>query len=227
MEPMKHLNLHLLLVFFFLSVYSVYCAAAEAQSPPKILSPLEKPDAVKVAAPKILSPLEKPHDANLAAKVGQLPFAVDDNIRKICSKTDYPEVCLTGIGPFLDGKDDPNSVIQMLVKSTRTLALTTQAKVKKISEDPSTDSFTARMLDACWGSYNDSVSSLDDAMKALQSNDVAGMNSYLSSAFSNFGICDDAFTEGGHGSPVYDMDKQLEDLVSNCLAISSQFMVKN
>ncbi|KAK9161742.1 hypothetical protein Syun_008083 [Stephania yunnanensis] len=209
MEPMKHLNLHLrLFFFFFLCVCGAMCTAADK-------------------GPKILSPLEKPHDGNHETKIGHLPFSVDDSIRKICSKSEYPEVCLAGIVPFLDGKDDPPSVIQMLVKATRTLALTTQAKVKKISEDPSTDSFTARMFDACWGSYDNSVSSLDDAMKALQNHDTAAMNSFLSAAFSNFGVCDDAFSEGGHGSPVHELDKQLEDLVSNCLSISSQFMVKN
>ncbi|XP_057476848.1 pectinesterase inhibitor 10-like [Actinidia eriantha] len=149
----------------------------------------------------------------------QIPTHADPAIEKICKSTDYPDVCLAAVTPFLNGKTDPESVLGMAIQASIDLTNIAVAKATTIATSAAITPQMASILGDCKDSYNDALDNYKSAMDALGASDVGTVNSMLSAAITDFSDCDDELN--GLESPLLAFDGTLTKMTSNCLAIAS------
>ncbi|KAB1213847.1 Pectinesterase inhibitor [Morella rubra] len=137
-------------------------------------------------------------------------------IKKICSKTDSPALCISSVSPFLTGKSDPVSVLQMAIKACTAHANSALAAASSLVK---TYKSLAPAIGDCKDSYRDVMDNLQNAKDAIPTHDIGTINSMLSAALSDFGTCDDGFTGGT--SPLANYDAKGTKLASICLAVAS------
>nr|GME08077.1 pectinesterase inhibitor 3-like [Ipomoea batatas]GME08078.1 pectinesterase inhibitor 3-like [Ipomoea batatas] len=130
-------------------------------------------------------------------------------LRKICSKTEKPSLCVSTIAPRLRGGGaNPRAVLDICIKASYDLAKSGAAKVKKLG------------VKECKGKFNDALSNFDLATKAFQKKDVGTMNSMLSAVVTDMSDCQDKLS--GSGSPLIALGDKLATMTSNCLLIIPQ-----
>ncbi|KAL3500782.1 hypothetical protein ACH5RR_039875 [Cinchona calisaya] len=80
------------------------------------------------------------------------------------------------------------------------------------------------VYESCKENYEDSIDSLNDGKKALNSGDFGGLNNFASAAETDADTCQEGFEEGSFAEPpqVKQANKKLEDLSSIILSISNK-----
>jgi|UniRef100_A0A2N9IQB4 pectinesterase inhibitor-like protein len=148
-------------------------------------------------------------------------LSMDPSIKKICETTDNPDLCVSSIAPFLSGKTDPISVLEMAINAATQHAKNAMAMASKLSAVPkaTTDSANAPLFEDCKEMYSDALDNLQSAMDAIPSRDIGTINSMLSAALTDFVTCEDGFS--GETSPLSPYDDKGTKMASNCLAIAS------
>ncbi|KAK6930270.1 Pectinesterase inhibitor domain [Dillenia turbinata] len=151
---------------------------------------------------------------------------VDPKIKKICESTDYPQICLSTIGPFLTGKTDTISVLEIVIKACVQHAKLALKAAKQLSKKSGVSQILSSGADVCRENFEDALDNLQRAMDAIPGKDIGTINSMLSAVVTDAGSCEDAFQEG----PVPDSDEEppmkiyydkLSKMASNCLAVAS------
>ncbi|KAA8531230.1 hypothetical protein F0562_005856 [Nyssa sinensis] len=145
--------------------------------------------------------------------------SVDPALKKICDSTDYSALCISSITPYLNGKTDTISVLEMAMKASTNQTKMAISKITKLVGSPATPPQTVSILNDCKDSYNDALENFQYAMGALPDRDIGTMNSMLSASITDYGDCEDAFAE--QTSPLADYSEKLMHMVDNCLAIVS------
>ncbi|KAF5452263.1 hypothetical protein F2P56_027282 [Juglans regia] len=182
-------------------------------TPTPIISPNPAPTPDIPAAPKSSQPSIAP-----APLIGEPPFNFPLNpaIKKICEATDYPLVCLASTAPFLTGKVDVISVLEVAVKACSLHAkIALNIASKALKTEPS---ISASVSD-CMDMYNDVLDNIESAVDALSTRDTGTFNAMLSAVLTDYGTCEDGFA--GERSPLSEVDDKGTKLASNCLAIAS------
>ncbi|CAB4274906.1 unnamed protein product [Prunus armeniaca] len=142
-------------------------------------------------------------------------------IQQICKNTDYPDICVSSVAPFLPlvPKLDPVAVLEMTIKAATTHAKLSLAAASKLVLMNNIARGTAAALSDCKDMYGDALDGLQSAMDAIQSRDIGTINSMLSGVVTDAVTCGDGFE--GENSPLGDYDDKLHKMASNCLAIAS------
>lgn len=145
--------------------------------------------------------------------------SLDPSIKKICDSTDYSDICLTSLSPFLiPGKTDPVSVLESAIKATTQHAKQAMSHATKLASAPNLPTRKSNALSDCQYMFSDALDNLQSAMEALPSRDFGTVNSMLSAVITDSETCEDGFSGT---SPLADFDATLRMMGSNCLAISS------
>lgn len=155
-----------------------------------------------------------------------VPAAVQSNpeLNKICQQTDYPDICLATIAPYMDdlgSKPDAASVLEYSIKAATEQtqsAITTAEKVASTS-DVSANEKSA--INDCKDSYTDALDNFKAASDAISSSDVATMNSKLNLVITDFNDCD--YFLNGITLPLQAINGRLTKIATNCLALVTLF----
>ncbi|XP_043710601.1 pectinesterase inhibitor 10-like [Telopea speciosissima] len=184
--------------------------AASSASPP---SPPPKPEPTK---PQQATPPTPPVTNPSTNTV------VDPKINKICQATDYPDLCLSSLKPYLYGKTDLITIMHDEIKTCKDRAIAASAAAQKKSQDPKNNIDTISVAKDCKHSFRDALANIQEAEDAMKVHDIGTVNSMLSAALTDIGDCDD---EISHNREVQQLlsrpDVTLKDLTGNCLAIAS------
>ncbi|KAL1211879.1 Pectinesterase 2 [Cardamine amara subsp. amara] len=132
-------------------------------------------------------------------------------IKSICAKTDNPQLCESSVTPLLTPKlkPDTSSVLVLSIQASINATKVAMATVEKVAAAD------------CKELYDDAVTNLEDAVNAVESRDIATVNTNLSAAMTDYSTCNDGFEESGEPNPLADVSDKLTKMVSNCLAIST------
>uniref|UniRef100_A0A7N0TKR2 Pectinesterase inhibitor domain-containing protein n=1 Tax=Kalanchoe fedtschenkoi TaxID=63787 RepID=A0A7N0TKR2_KALFE len=141
----------------------------------------------------------------------------DPEIKKMCDKTDYPDLCQSTVAHFMDGRNDPVSMLDMVIKACVQYTHLAMAGAKKLSASPAFGRIKSRFNDIA-EYYADALENLQDAANAIKVKDMATVNINLSAALDDFGAYED---DWGETSPMADFDTKLTHMASNCLAIAT------
>ncbi|KAK3008178.1 hypothetical protein RJ639_013990 [Escallonia herrerae] len=128
------------------------------------------------------------------------PSDVNPTIRQICDKTDHPALCLSTIAPYLKGKADMMSVLDVAIKASAEVTKLALFMAKKVASLPGTPPDVASILKDCKGSYDDALYNFQNAMDALPARDTGTMSTMLSAVITDVGDCDDEFS--GQNNPL-------------------------
>ncbi|MCD7456649.1 hypothetical protein HAX54_032557 [Datura stramonium] len=144
------------------------------------------------------------------------------SIKKICDNTDYPDLCIATVAPFIRGNVVVNvqNVLQVAMKASGQFAKLGFGAVKRASESPATPPNTKKMLKTCLDSWDTVLYNYEKAIEALRIHDTGRMNAVLSAAITDISDCEDAFE--GVVSPLTGYGQKMTKMTSNCLAIVSQ-----
>ncbi|PPS09770.1 hypothetical protein GOBAR_AA10866 [Gossypium barbadense] len=122
------------------------------------------------------SPVPPPISQSLTAA------SSDPQIKSLCAKTEYPDLCLTTIAPFFNGKTD--------IASANATA-TKMAADPKYADDPKTISG----LKGCYEMYDDALDNMQNAMDTIPVYDIGTIETMVSAAITDYGTYDDGFTQ--------------------------------
>ncbi|KAJ8748287.1 hypothetical protein K2173_000859 [Erythroxylum novogranatense] len=185
----------------------------------------------RVQPPSLSPDFELPHAPTLSESTSSASSTLDlaipsieaPALQKICGITSYPEKCLQSITPFLSGgASDPVSILKMEVKALRGGFENGIRVAKKMMEEPSTDDWIKSCLDTCVEVFEGGMYDLDDALGSIASKDLHKLQILLSAGLSYVSTCEDSFGEQPDvESPLKEMNKELDQLASNTLAICS------
>lgn len=146
----------------------------------------------------------------------------DPLLKKICDVTDNPLLCVSSVIPYLSGKIDPVSILQLQIKACGNQTHAALQEVLKLIKDPSTSTIASTCLQQCQETYNDALDNLQNAISAIAARDKGTLNSMLSAAMTDYETCEDGFAELPiSSSPMAVADELLSKLASNCLAIAT------
>ncbi|KAB2040222.1 hypothetical protein ES319_D02G068000v1 [Gossypium barbadense] len=161
--------------------------------------------------------------------ISQPPTVVpsDPQIKSLCAKTEYPDLCLTTIAPFFNGKTDIASVVEMLIKAGTEQTKQANATATKMAADPkyADDPKTISGLKGCYEMYDDALDNMQNAMDAIPVHDIGTIETMVSAAITDYGTCDDGFTRQPNPvpdgvSPMVDINENLQNIGSIILAIT-------
>ncbi|KAG6726299.1 hypothetical protein I3843_02G062400 [Carya illinoinensis] len=186
-------------------------------SPPQPSTPDANPPVSHISAPSPASYLSPESAPTPSQSPGPRPFPLNPAIKKICEATDYPLLCLASTAPFLTGKVDVISVLEVAVKACSLhakLALSIASKVLKTKPG-----INSAAVSDCMEMYNDVLDNIESAVDALSARDTGTFNSMLSAILTDYGTCEDGFA--GQRTPLSEVDDKGTKLASNCLAIAS------
>ncbi|XP_027338282.1 uncharacterized protein LOC113852243 [Abrus precatorius] len=139
-------------------------------------------------------------------------------VKQICSHTDYPDVCLSTITPFLNDHFDVMNVLEASIKACGHQIRFTISKVKKyFGSSPELDS----LLTDCRNQYSDAMENLQRAMDAIPSRDLGTVTVMLSAVMADVSTCESGFEDLKSTSPVANSEGLVTITASNCLAIAS------
>ncbi|XP_074341090.1 uncharacterized protein LOC141678640 [Apium graveolens] len=171
---------------------------------PKAPSPTANPSFIKNPIDAIKSALPKPGGG------GDNP-----GLKKICDSTDYPDVCLSTLGPLAGPASDAASVLGVAIKAGSDSAKTAIETAHNLATKPGTPPDEA--FKDCKDSYDDVAYNFQNAADALPLKDIGTMNTMLSAALTNVEDCKDALE--GRDTPLTPISETLRKMASNCLAI--------
>ncbi|PIN07783.1 Pectinesterase [Handroanthus impetiginosus] len=146
---------------------------------------------------------------------------INPKLKQICESTDHPSLCLATVAPFLKGKVDVPSVLEVAIKASDKLAKYAFSLAKSFTEKPGTPPELASVLEECKDSYDTVVYNFQNTIDAFQRRDIGTMNSMLSAVITDVGDCEDAFSGLGAESPLWGIADKLTNMTSNCLAVVS------
>ncbi|KAI4369525.1 hypothetical protein MLD38_017955 [Melastoma candidum] len=143
---------------------------------------------------------------------------------RLCSSTDYKQLCTSTLAPVIQGKatsggpPTAKSILQVAINvavAETKLAMTVIDGLIKETTDENTKS----ALSDCTDSYDDALDNFQAAVDAIGKWDLGTINSMLSASITSFSDCDDELSGivtkfAGHG-------ERLTQMTSNCLAIAS------
>ncbi|KAM7256096.1 hypothetical protein ACFE04_011837 [Oxalis oulophora] len=159
--------------------------------------------------------------AGIFQAVTSKTLAIHTELKDICSKTDYVDLCLTSLSPLYSGKTDPATILQSAIKVTDEATKWAMAEAEKMANAPGTDKFTVSRLNDCKESYEDALENFQTAIEAIPSMDIGTINSYLSAVVTDFMTCDEGFAEFHKEPLMASYNEKLSQMGSNCLAIAS------
>ncbi|KAJ9190140.1 hypothetical protein P3X46_001368 [Hevea brasiliensis] len=153
---------------------------------------------------------------------------VDPTLEKICSVTENPHKCISIIAPYTSGPTDAVSILNMIIEAIYKQVERAITISDKATQNPSQSSVISSCLDKCVESYNKVIDDLGKAMAASSSHDISAVNTMLSAAISNFGLCDEAFHKNGLAdSPMKEIDESLIELAGFGVDISKKLIRKS
>lgn len=136
------------------------------------------------------------------------------NVAGLCKRTDYPALCKSVLKTQRRG--GVAAATQSAIRATIYQTVQAKALATKLSR-----SGGKRIFQVCYEVYDDALSNLVTSMKNLKAKSRADLNINLSAALSDFVTCDDSFAEAGVTSPLARVNRRLNQLASNCLALAS------
>lgn len=201
----------------------VSLSPSEAYSPSDSLPPSESNSPDEEISPSISdAPSEAFAPSNFDDFSAFPPSAnIDPKIKEICDSTDYPSLCLSSIVPFLNGRTDVMSVLEMSIKASNEYAKFALSMAKKVASIPGIPHQIVSILNDCMNSYEDVLYNFQNALTALPARDIGAMNSMLSAVITDAGDCEDGLNGANFPSPLSNFGEKLINMTSNCLAIVS------
>ncbi|XP_043710600.1 pectinesterase inhibitor 10-like [Telopea speciosissima] len=147
---------------------------------------------------------------------------VDPEVNKICHATDYPDLCLSSLRPYLHGKTDLLTILEDEIKACKDRAIAVSAVAQKKSHDPKANINTTSIATDCKDMFSDALANFQEAEDAIKVRDIGTVNSMLSAALTYVDDCDDEISDNRELQQLLSrQDVTLKDLTSNCLAIVS------
>ena len=156
---------------------------------------------------------------NLSLPGGQIP---NPEVKKACDSTDNPLLCLSSVGPFLQGKFDSISILESEIKAVEAQTKKVMQKAAEIAQNPATAEDVKQGLTYCKENYDSMIDNLNAAVDAIAKHDKGTLSTALSAVISDLSTCDDTFAETTTTpSPMKKLETPIMDLSSNCLALVS------
>ncbi|XP_047307905.1 uncharacterized protein LOC124911429 [Impatiens glandulifera] len=151
-----------------------------------------------------------------------VPAAVQSNpeLNKICHQTDYPDICLSAIAPYMDDlgkRPDAASVLEFSVKAVSEQTQSAITTAEKVASGSGVSAEETSAINDCKDSYTDALENLKGVTDAISSSDVATMNGKLNSVITDFTDCDDFLK--GFTLPLQALNARLTKIATNCLAL--------
>ncbi|CAJ1963194.1 unnamed protein product [Sphenostylis stenocarpa] len=113
-----------------------------------------------------------------------------DSVKKVCSRTEYPDVCLSTIVPFLSRHFDLTHILEAAIKACSFQAnFTISIVVRYMESSPE----MATALAGCKRQYMNAFKSLHKALEALHSQDLGTVTVMLSSVMADVSSCESGF----------------------------------
>ena len=142
-------------------------------------------------------------------------------INPFCRTSDYRRICNMMVRGATNWHDASRNAIESGLRAATLLQkLTPQLDQALEGIDPSTKADT---VSTCKDTFDSAADNMKQALVFFDTNDVGGLNSYLSATIS-ISDCQDAFKEAGADLPssVAKVSNNLAMQVSNCLAVIQQ-----
>ncbi|KAF3494767.1 hypothetical protein DY000_02057926 [Brassica cretica] len=154
--------------------------------------------------------------AAVAVSVAVLTFLVSSQVTEasrmmnLCSHTAYPSLCQPLIKRITNPRRATHKTIQALEAKTK-LALADAARYKDGNQAIAT----------CYAVFSDAVYNLANARKSIRKRDVMAMNTFLTAAVSDYGVCVEGFIDANQVNTVQNVAVDLRKISSNCLTLST------
>ncbi|CAN6981063.1 unnamed protein product [Brassica rapa subsp. trilocularis] len=154
--------------------------------------------------------------AAVAVSVAVLTFLVSSQVTEashmmsLCSHTAYPSLCQPMIKRITNPRRATHKTIQALEAKTK-LALADAARYKDGNQAIAT----------CYAVFSDAVYNLANARKSIRKRDVMAMNTFLTAAVSDYGVCVEGFIDANQVNTVQNVAVDLRKISSNCLTLST------
>lgn len=142
-------------------------------------------------------------------------------INPFCQKSDYRRICNIMVGGATNWHDATRNAIQSALRAATVLQkLTPQLDQALEGVDPASRDDA---VSTCKDIFDGTVDNMKQALVFFDTNDIGGLNSYLSAAI-GIDDCQDAFKQAGAALPpaVTKISNNLSMQVANCLAVTQQ-----
>ncbi|RDX74759.1 hypothetical protein CR513_45449, partial [Mucuna pruriens] len=120
-------------------------------------------------------------------------------MKEICSHTDYPDMCLSTLSPFLDHHFDLQNVLEASIKAC---SYQTNYTLSRVMAHMETSPEMAAMLADCKEQYKDALENLQRASDAIPSRDLGTITVMLSAVLAEVSACQSGFEELRSTSPM-------------------------
>ncbi|CAH8338833.1 unnamed protein product [Eruca vesicaria subsp. sativa] len=131
-------------------------------------------------------------------------------VRNMCSHTAYPSLCRPLVKRITNPRRATHRTIQALEAKTK-LALAEVARFKNGNQ----------AITTCYATLSDAVYNLANARKSIRKRDVMAMNTFLTAAVSDYGVCVEGFIDANQVNTVQNVAVDLRKISSNCLTLST------
>nr|KYP36705.1 hypothetical protein KK1_042171 [Cajanus cajan] len=139
-------------------------------------------------------------------------------VRQICSHTDYPDVCLSTVVPFLGHHLDVMNILEAAIKAC---SFQTNFTLSKVIKHMSRSSEMATALASCKEQYHDALENLQRAMDAIPLRDLGTVTVMLSAVMADVSACESGFEDLKSHSPMGNSEGLVTITASNCLSIAA------
>ncbi|KAJ4879142.1 Plant invertase/pectin methylesterase inhibitor superfamily protein [Raphanus sativus] len=131
-------------------------------------------------------------------------------VMNLCSHTAYPSLCQPLVRRITNPRRATHRTIQALEAKTK-LALAEAARYKNGNQPIAT----------CYATLGDAVYNLANARKSIRKRDVMALNTFLTAAVSDYGVCVEGFIDANQVNTVQNVAVDLRKISSNCLSLST------
>ncbi|KAF8045091.1 hypothetical protein N665_0115s0095 [Sinapis alba] len=128
----------------------------------------------------------------------------------LCSHTAYPSLCQPLVKRITNPRRATHRTIQALEAKTK-LALADAARLQNGNQAIAT----------CYATLSDAVYNLANARKSIRKRDVMALNTFLTAAVSDYGVCVEGFIDANQVNTVQNVAVDLRKISSNCLTLST------
>ncbi|KAK4802920.1 hypothetical protein SAY86_001123 [Trapa natans] len=149
-----------------------------------------------------------------------LPAAAAPKLKAVCTNlTDFPDLCVSTLTPFLSGEimvDDKRALLDASIKA---VINGTNALIA-LAEEYAGRATSPQMKESLEGCKNDFANVLEDiksATDAMAIPEYYTISMYLSTSITNISDCDDEFWGL---NPMKSDNQRLKDMFDNCLALA-------
>ena len=140
------------------------------------------------------------------------------SVKDICSHTDYPEVCVSTITPFVGNDLDLMNVLEAAIKACSFQAnFTISVVAKHMKASPE----MAAALEDCKEQYTSALENLHRAMEAIPSRDLGTVTVMLSAVLADVSACESGFEEQKTALSMPHSEGMVSITASICLSIAS------